>query len=68
MKIAASETVRTIWPSLAPLPSGSTPVDVSIILSTDWHPSYSERRRTLRYVIVSTLEEVEVLLKELGHA
>lgn len=67
MKIAASQSVLTTHPDLLAIPPEPGSVDITVILRSDWLPSYSGRSRQLRYIIVESLHDADQLLEKLQY-
>jgi hypothetical protein len=68
MKIAATESLRRLYPSLLlPIPVEPGIVDLTIVVRHEWKEDYWFRVRQLRYIIVDSVEAGVKLLQEMGH-
>lgn len=68
MRIAATPAIRSRHPSILPIPAEPGAVDLTLVLRSEWDPSYSHRFRQLRYVVVGTVDEATNLLRKIGYA
>lgn len=67
MRIAASASIRTLYPGLESIPPiGGAYMDLTLILDSEWDDIYLAQDRQLRYVVVSSRASIERLLKNVG--